>query len=235
MQKEVIKLGKLFVKELKLERGSNTFSRWMAYYLAEKITAAEKANGDEKVKAEKECFEAILKLWEHRWMLPNERRPLRNFEPLLNLLQKLNPEKEDPYFYPEIPSLVKYGKSKKAKLGTTQFWVEAAQQIDRVARIWLADTFHLAAQAASDENTAEWLENAINIPDSRDTQIVKIILDKHPIDDLADIKENVYRDYDIEAAKFRIAELERYASLNASLLDYHKKELAKLKKAETDA
>jgi hypothetical protein len=36
-QEKVINLGKLFVQELKLEPGVDTFSRWMAHYLAEKI------------------------------------------------------------------------------------------------------------------------------------------------------------------------------------------------------
>jgi hypothetical protein len=35
---KIINLGKLFVKEFKLELGVDTFSIWMAHYLAEKIT-----------------------------------------------------------------------------------------------------------------------------------------------------------------------------------------------------
>ena len=35
-RKEVIDLGKLFVKELKLDRGGNTFARWIAHYMQKK-------------------------------------------------------------------------------------------------------------------------------------------------------------------------------------------------------
>ena len=44
------------MKELKLEPGVDTFSRWMSHYLAEKISVAEQSEGGEKEAAEKECF-----------------------------------------------------------------------------------------------------------------------------------------------------------------------------------
>ena len=36
-QKAILELGKLFVKELDLEKSVDTLSRWMAHYVAEKI------------------------------------------------------------------------------------------------------------------------------------------------------------------------------------------------------
>lgn len=99
LQQKVLNLGKLFVKELKLEPGVDTFSRWMAHYLAEKISFAERSEGKEKEMAEKECFDVILKLWEHRHSLPSGRRPFQSFEPILDTLSQLNPDTEEPYFY----------------------------------------------------------------------------------------------------------------------------------------
>ena len=62
-QKKAINLGKLLVNELGLESSNDTLSRWMAHYISEKMLLAEKLpEGEEKNKAEKDCFETILKL-----------------------------------------------------------------------------------------------------------------------------------------------------------------------------
>ena len=82
IQERIFNLGKALVEELGLEPGVDTLARWMAHYIAEKITLAKNAHGDEKIKAEQQCFDAILKLWQHRSRLPNgcsllARRPSR--------------------------------------------------------------------------------------------------------------------------------------------------------------
>ena len=100
LQEQIINLGKLFIQELKLDPGVDTFSKWMAHYIAEKMKMAEQALSDEdKKEAEKESFETILALWKHRWLLPSRKRPLEEFEPILKTLERLNPEKQEPFFY----------------------------------------------------------------------------------------------------------------------------------------
>ncbi len=82
-QKQILNLGKVLVNELQLEPGTDTLSKWMAHYVAEKITLAEKMpQGQERIETEKECFETILKLWKHRWSLPSGKWPLETFEPI---------------------------------------------------------------------------------------------------------------------------------------------------------
>lgn len=54
LQEQIINLGKLLVQELKLDPGSDTFSKWMAHYIAEKMKTAEQAMYDQdKKEAEK--------------------------------------------------------------------------------------------------------------------------------------------------------------------------------------
>lgn len=99
-QKQIINLGKLLVKELGIENSVDTLSRWMAHYVADKIVFIENlTDGKEKDNAQKECFEIILRLWKNRWELPAGKRPLEDFEPILKVLEKINPEKEDLFFY----------------------------------------------------------------------------------------------------------------------------------------
>ena len=78
MRKRIINLGKALIEELGLDPGVDTLARWMAHYIAEQMTIAENATGDDKIEAEQHCFETILKLWQHRSSLPNGRRPFES-------------------------------------------------------------------------------------------------------------------------------------------------------------
>ncbi len=109
LQEQIINLGKLFVQELKLDPGVDTFSKWMAHYIAEKMKVAEQALSDEdKKEAEKECFETILALWKHRWSLPSRKRPSEEFEPILKTLERLNPDAKE--IFARIDYALKNGK-----------------------------------------------------------------------------------------------------------------------------
>ena len=96
-QCQVLNLGKQLVKELSLDPGVDTFSRWIAHYIAEQITLSEKAQGEEKKEIDKRCFESILQLWVHHASYAGDRRPFESFEPVFNALYRLDPEKAHPY------------------------------------------------------------------------------------------------------------------------------------------
>ncbi len=107
LQKQIISLGKLLVKELGSEENVDTLSRWIAHYLAEKILEAEALLiVQEKKDVERECFEIILKLWEQRWVLPSGKRPFEEFEPLLEVLEKINPEALHVFFSFDFEKIV---------------------------------------------------------------------------------------------------------------------------------
>lgn len=170
-RKKIINLGKLFVKELKLEPGVDTFSRWMAHYLAEKITIVERLEGNEREAAEKECYDVILKLWEHRHTLPSGRRPFQSFEPILDALSKLNPDTEEPFFYNALRNQAPAElEMDNLEHKSVEEWMDIAKEIDKTARIWIEYALGQAANNAKNERTKQWVENAINLSDNVDRE-----------------------------------------------------------------
>ncbi len=225
IQKEVIELGKQFVKELRLEPGVDTFSKWMAHYVAEKMVLAKKATGKQKAAAEKECFEIILKLWQHRWTMPSRRRPLENFAPLLNLLHKIDPSKEEPYFYSEIPNEDSKVNAEGGPASSPN-WLSLAVEIDKIARVWMEFALKQAGVEASNEMTAAWVRNSYHLNDNEDTRIISALLnDRVSFDFDEEEGEGFYKKFDVEKLKSRIAQLEKFAAINEVLLAAYKAEL----------
>ena len=155
-RKHIINLGKALVEELGLDPGVDTLSRWMVHYVAEQMTLAENAIGEDKSTPEKECFETILKLWCHRAYYPNGKRPFENFESILRMLERINPENPNPYFYS-----IKTEYSNK-DTNEVQQWLDIALSIDEAARIGLEQVFHQAALNASDDRTQTWIEKPVH-------------------------------------------------------------------------
>lgn len=226
---KIINLGKLFVKELKLEPGVDTFSRWMAHYLAEKITIAGQSQGKEKEIVDKECFDIILKLWQHRYSLPDGRRPFQGFEPIFEILSRLNPDNEETYFYRAIRN------QELSELETGNFdyksvnkWTDIALEIDKIARIWIEFALSQAADIAKNETTKKWIENAVNLSDNSDTSIIRILLDRNLSFDVENYNEDDFsKKYEVEKLKKRISQLQKYSQLNEALVKAYKTELEK--------
>ncbi|WP_423147896.1 hypothetical protein [Rubrolithibacter danxiaensis] len=227
LQEQIINLGKLFVQELKLDPGSDTFSKWMAHYIAEKMKMAEHAMSDEdKKEAEKECFETILALWKHRWLLPSRKRPLEEFEPILKTLERLNPEEQEPYFYHSLDHELSELEKSNPDLKEITSYTNMALQIDKAARIWIEFILNQAALKAKNEKTESFLENSTNIHDNDDARIVRIILDIDPAIGLENYNDDAFqKKYLAEKLKKRIEELERFSKLNKVLLEKYKKDL----------
>jgi len=95
-EEAIIKLGKTIVEELKLDESVNTLGRWMSHYVAELILQIENIETeDERQLKQKECCELILKLWKDRKQLPGSVHPIRNLEPLLELLDVFQEDKSN--------------------------------------------------------------------------------------------------------------------------------------------
>lgn len=229
-QEKVINLGKLFVKELKLEPGVDTFSRWMAHYLAEKISIAEQSEGSEKEAAEKECFNVILKLWQHRHSLPSGRRPFESFEPILDTLSKLNPDTEEPYFYKAFLSKDIAGlEIDNLDHKSVEEWMNIAKEIDKTARIWIEYTLNQASKNAKNEKTKEWIENTIEFSNNTETDIINVLLDNNPSFNIdKDDKDDFSKQYDLKRLTKRISQLQKYAKLNEAILNAYKTDLERL-------
>lgn len=223
-QEQIINLGKLLVKELNLESESDTLSQWMAHFLAEKILAVENSNGKEKKLAQKECFEFIIKLWEHRWTLPHDNRPFKDFEPILILLEKINPNNDHDYYhrvvlnrlYPELENNIPINSN----------WINVSKEIDRVARIWIEYCISMAVAEIDAEKAKEWVENAKKMPNNDDVGIINILINTQSKEVS---EETALKEHEIKRIEKRINELEKFKELNELILTSYKKELDQLK------
>ncbi|MEO6671277.1 MAG: hypothetical protein ABIN36_17475 [Ferruginibacter sp.] len=232
-QKEVLELGKLLVKELGIEKSVDTLSRWMAHYVSEKIKYAESVTDSvKKKKAEKECVSLILDLWKHRWQYKPNRRPLRNFNHLFDILEKLDPEKEEPYYFRFSNDESKEQENESFTALDLKNLSALALQIDKVARIWINYLLHQAAVKANNEKIKKIIDRAVKLPDSMDARIIQIVLedslediDKKPFD-----QEEFERKSKIKKLNQRIEELQKFKEVNQYLIGQFEKELNILKK-----
>ena len=98
--KDVLELGKYLVRELDFEDGVDTLGRWMAHHLAELIHEAENCKTLEKrLEASQQATETILKIWEHRKVLPREAYPLAKYKDLLKVIDRLRIDNNPYRFY----------------------------------------------------------------------------------------------------------------------------------------
>ncbi len=228
-QAKLINLGQLLINELEGEPGADTLSRWMAHFIAEKISAVEKAKPTEKQKLKKECFDLILKLWEHRSELPSGSRPLHNFEAILTVLHNISPDENKPYYYnrPRRDERQQIEMDQLDEKSGGQ-WLEIMQAADRAARVWIEHALKKAADSAQDDNTRKWIESisAVN-PSAADVGIINNIIEYMPLFDFDDEDDNG-ADYDVELLKTRITDLKKFEKLNKYLLDDYEQQLKKI-------
>jgi hypothetical protein len=227
-QKKIIALGKVIVKELELDPGVDTLAKWMAHYIAEKIKTAERLKGEEKTYAENECYEAILKLWEHRWSIPTNKPFLNDFKLLFETLEKLNPENDRPFFYsPKIE--IEIEKDKSGKDGEkVEGYFQAALRVDKLARSLIS---HLLKQAVSEiefsKEREKLIRNFIYLVDYPDMRIIRITSNHNKSRENQDEDEKEER---IKEIQKRIKSLEEFNSMKDYLLENLKKELAAINK-----
>jgi len=230
-QKKIIDLGKTIVKELDLDPGVDTLSKWMAHYIAEKIELSEKLTGSKKIKAENECYEIILKLWENRWSVPYTQKYFEDFTPLLKTLEKLNPKKENPFLYSRSLQFEIEGESKRLELDPTKNNLEMALKVDKVARSLIFDLLnHAVSGLKLNGEKGESIRNAIDLIDYPDTNIIRIVSDYNKTPKSQEEEKSDEVKERIEQLKNRIQDLNDFTSLRDSLLQVYEKELSELEK-----
>ncbi|KUO73510.1 MAG: hypothetical protein APF81_14045 [Desulfosporosinus sp. BRH_c37] len=214
-KEQIISLGKALVNELGLDQSTDTLGRWMAHYIAERITAAENATDQEKSKVEKECFEAVLKLWQHRAFLPNGHRPFENFEPILRALERLDPESERTYFFDDPYKKTRGRKTDEVSQRISE-WIDVALGIDQVARIWIDYVFKQAANCAGDKKTKACLQRSVSRKD-KDISIIFSLLSDDMLDDEEGLGDNIEQKKR-ELIASRMRKLESFRDFNEKLL-----------------
>lgn len=232
-QKVVLELGKLLVKELGLAKGVDTLSRWMAHYVAEKIKYSELLpDGAKKNNSEKECFSLILDLWKHRWNYKSEGQPLRDFKHLYEILENLDPEKNEPFYYRFNNIQANEEVDKSFKPSDLKNLSSMALQVDKVARIWINHLLHEAAAKAKNEKIKKIIDRAVKLPDSMDAHIVQIVFSDmmEDIDTKQVDEKELDRKSNIKKLNGRIEELQKFKEVNEYLINQFQKKLNNLKK-----
>jgi hypothetical protein len=222
MKNRIMNLGKRLVDELNLDPGVDTLGRWMAHYIAELIETAEKADDIDKAEAEQKCFDTILKLWDHRSSMPNGKRPFENFEPIFNVLEKLDPENKQSFYYSKNEKSLEPENLNKIEKDLNH-WLNVAEGIDRVARIWLEYVLEQAMLCATDEKTKEWLENSIVLQETYELSIISRLL----IEDIWD-EDKSEKQRKRDTLDSRIKQLEAFDDFNQDLLSIYRKELEEI-------
>lgn len=230
VQQKAINLGKLLVNELKLDQSVDTLGRWMAHYLAIKMSEAENATGKEKNRLEKECYEIILKIWNHRWKMSDNSKPLRKFEPIFEFLVKLNPNRERSFYFDD--SVTDKKKAATKKLSKSDEWLEIAKNVDQYARICINQSLNNASLELSGTELEKLLENAPKLTEDIDVKIIKIVLNKEKdfdfIDSKEESKEDLIKKIEIEKLQSNIDFLQNFQKIHQKLLKELKQKLSKL-------
>ena len=175
MRIKIIKLGQKLVNELSKGSEIDSLSKWMIHYISEQIRISKSTKGKKKLEAQRNCFETILKLWNHRAYLPSGQRPFENFEAIFRVLERMDPDNKKQYYY-EPPIDKKTRSNKKKKIATdVKIWLDIALTIDEVARVWLSQVFKYAAQTATDKETIKWLNTASNLSKEEDISVISLL------------------------------------------------------------
>jgi hypothetical protein len=193
---EVINLGKAIISELDIGVDSNTLERWLVHYIAANIHKSENSQGEEKEVAEKNCIDAILKLWHHRSELPRGIRPFTDFDSAFRGLSKLDDSSQRPYYnqFSQFENEIDESESEESKQ-----WVDVAISIDKAAKALVSESFELAANAALTEKSKQILR----LSPAGSGSDIQIILDL-----LYDEESSGLADKDIEKITEKINSIE---------------------------
>lgn len=198
----VIDLGKKLVAQLELS--DDVPAQWMAHMLAERIRDAETATPETKAAAQSACAEVVYQLWERRYSLPSQLRPLKQLEPLFRTLLSLDVSSGQRFRYfpePFADADVEEGPKKL---------FEMAKGVDNAGRV-LVQYFLAAAAEESSGETRAWIQSAVDAEADATLEVRVIGLLDGGLELPADVDE-VAR----EALEDKIGKLEAFAFLAAS-------------------
>ena len=204
-------LGHLIIKQFSLEdENVNLISKWVANYIAQKMKTAEQAVGEEKTEAEEKCFKAILMLWEHREGWGGNGNPYENLQPIINTINRLNPENKD-YFYWNNDN------EYDAVSSEVQQILDIIKSIDKAARVCLEYLFKYAMEITVDEDMKEWIKaaNKLSDEDEEDVSLLRRYMRKSDSDKI-DLQEKLEK---------RILILEEFQGKSMELFELYTEKL----------
>lgn len=153
----VLELGKLLAAELEQ---TDTLGRWIAHYLAERMTSLEQKTGSESGIAEAEVADLILRLWALRRQMPGRRLPLAEVDEVEAAIERLAPGRR-PWAYFGAFAADTEPSPEETETSTT---LKAALLVDRLAGDLVHGLIGRAA-ALAEEDGAAWTKQAEKIGD----------------------------------------------------------------------
>lgn len=151
----VLALGRKLVEELGHEPSVDTLGRWMAHYIAELMDQASTVPPDERLAAQRRCFDAVVELWRHRAALPLGARPLEAMDPVVRAIASLDPDAAAHRYARPFWAGVK----DQAPESQAVRWLKVADNTDYAARLLIGYALGKAADVALD-SSAEWVKLA---------------------------------------------------------------------------
>ncbi len=189
----------------------------MAHYIAEKMLAVASARGKEKASAQRECFEAILTLWEYQDCFPHHIRPFKNFDPIFRAMAHFDPNKTTPSFF-------RNENEENQPPNEIEQTINFITNLDAAARIMISFFVRESILLATDESTLEWLEGIKGVARSDEAMIIYKLVseldDKDTAQDQNEKRKNELSEH--------IDRLEAFEDLSREIKSVLKAELGKL-------
>lgn len=166
MNNEIIKLGKMIIKENDVKE-YDMLNKWMINYIAEKMIAYENAkNNEEKTEAGEKCSDAILMFWNNRH---NNRafNPFGDFVELYIGIKKLINNNESTFFDDFFDDY-------------DIDHVELSREIKMVKRCTnrlIKDILFKYVDELVDDKLIEWIGVGKEVEESDDVKIINDIMD----------------------------------------------------------
>lgn len=156
----------------------------MAHYLADLITKANSATGEEKPSAQKNCFDAILALWKHRAELPSGKRPFEELEPVVRAIESLDPDDDAPRYFRAAWRQT----SEKEHKSEAEAWLDIVIGLDYSAKLLISHCLAEAAHAAVDKSK-DWvkLAEAAGADEGVSEIVVRFVSSPADLDEKADL------------------------------------------------
>ena len=137
----------------------------MAHYIAEKMTAVASARGKAKASAQRECFEAILTLWNYQGCFPHDIRPFNNFDPIFRVMAHIDLNKKTPSFF-------RNENEDKQPPKEIEQAIKFITNLDSAARTMISFFVRESILHATEESTLEWLDAVNGVARSDEARII---------------------------------------------------------------
>lgn len=228
-RKKTTELGEALVAELSQGSRSTPLSRWVAHYIADQMTTAKTAKGKNRAEAERQCFSAILQLWENRSALPSGLHPFAGYDAIFRALDAISPDRRSGYYVPDIDVARVSKKEPDNVLRMVKFIVWS----DRAARILIEAALESAIDSAETPRTKVYLRSVAAKAKDGDILGVSRLMARKRFLETLDPAEEIEGDKKLWAK--RIDTLEVFLKAATAIQQDFKNRLAKIEASKATA